>query len=163
MNEQMSEQSSEQRSAQQRASWPIRALVAVAEKVPHSTPARRVILSLVAVLAAAGAVLLGISGLTLSEGLAPVSGDRASTVRIATIDFLVADGTVFLEVPECVADDDSTVACLGETVDGEPVKSQSAGADPESVEISVADRVVYSGLIEDVLSEAADGGKAGAP
>lgn len=160
----MSEQLREQQSAPEKpAVWPIRALVAVAEKVPHSRGSRRLILALVALLAVGGAVLLGISGLTLSQGLAPVSGDRASTVRIATIDFLVADGTVFLEVPGCVTDDASTVVCIGKTVDGERVSSQSTGADPESIEINVADRAVYSGPIEDVLSAAADGGKVDAP
>lgn len=142
---------------ERKTSWPIRALVAVAENVPHTRAARRVILSAVGLLGAVGVVLLGLSVYSLTQGLAPVSGDRASTVRVATIDFLVAEGTEFLEVPECKTADDSTVTCAGQTIDGESLSSTSPGSDLEAIEISIGDRVAYSGSIDGVLAAAADG------
>lgn len=142
---------------QSSAPWPIRALVEVAEKVPHTRVARRIILSAVALLGVVGIVLLGLSVYSLTQGLAPVSGDRASTVRIATINFLVAEDTDFLEVPECETAEDWTVTCSGQTVNGEALKAGSSGETPEIVEIRVGDRVVYSGPVDALLEAAADG------
>ncbi|QIM18051.1 hypothetical protein G7066_04145 [Leucobacter coleopterorum] len=159
----MSGQSTAQSRPQGRPTWPIRALVAVAEMVPHTRLARRIILSVVGLLGAVGVVLLGLSVYSLTQGLAPVSGDRASTVRVATIDFLVTQNTAFLEVPACETAEDWTVTCSGKTVDGEALSATSPGEKPETVEISVGERVVYSGSIDDLLSAAADGTKAVKP
>ncbi|QIK64059.1 hypothetical protein G7068_13285 [Leucobacter viscericola] len=152
-----------QGTAQNRPAWPIRALVAVAEVVPHTRLARRIILSIVGLLGAVGVVLLGLSVYSLTQGLAPVSGDRASTVRIATVDFLASEDTAFLEVPACETAEDWTVTCSGKTVDGEALSATSPGEKPETVKISLGDRVVYSGPIDDLLSAAADGTKVVTP
>lgn len=144
-------------SGQSKSSWPVRALVAVAERVPHTRLARRIILSVVGLLGVIGAVLLGSSVYTLTQGLAPVSGDRASTVRIATINFLVSEDVALLEAPACETADDWTVSCTGQTIDGEALTAASPGEQAETVEISVGERLVYSGSIEELLEAAADG------
>ncbi|WP_418059101.1 hypothetical protein [Pimelobacter simplex] len=139
------------------APWPVRALVAVAERVPHTPRARRAILA-VAGLATAGAVAVAASSVdSVYEGLAPVSGDRASNVRVATIDFLLAAETSFLVVPDCIASAAGEVTCTGTTVDGEVLSSRSPADDPDVVEIRVGEKVVYAGSIADVLADAAEG------
>lgn len=139
------------------ASWPVRALVALAERVPHTPRGRRVVLALVGVVAAVMVVVAAGSVRSVYDGLAPVSGDRASNVRIATIDFLLDQQTGFLVVPDCVASAAGEVTCTGTTLDGDILSSRSPADDPDVVEIRVGERVVYSGSIADVLADAADG------
>lgn len=138
------------------ASWPVRALVAVASRVPHTRRGRRTVLALAAMVSAGAAVVAASSVDSVYEGLAPVSGDRASNVRIATIDVLLAEQTSFLVVPDCIASAAGEVTCTGTTLDGEVLSSRSPADDPDAVEIRVGERVVYDGSIADALAEAAD-------
>lgn len=138
-------------------SWPVRALVAVAERVPHTPRARRVLLALVGIAAVVTAVVAAGSVRSVYDGLAPVSGDRASNVRIATIDYLVGTDVPLLVVPDCLASAAGEVTCTGSTPAGVVLTSHSPADDPDRVEIRVGEKVVYDGSIEDVLAAAIDG------
>lgn len=138
-------------------SWPVRALVAVAERVPHTPRARRILLALVGVVAVGAVVVAAGSVRSVYDGLAPVSGDRASNVRVATIDYLVGSDVPLLVVPDCLASAAGEVTCTGSTLDGVALTSRSPADEPDQVEIRVGEKVVYAGSIEDLLAAAVDG------
>jgi hypothetical protein len=94
---------------------------------------------------------------TVVDGLAPVSGDRVSNVRIATVDVLLAQSTEFLVVPDCITAADGAVVCRGEALDGAELRSASPADDPDAHEVLVGEELVYSGSIAEVLRDAADG------
>ncbi len=97
---------------------------------------------------------LTLSGCSQIAAIAPVGGDRVSEVRYAALDVLAEKGIEVLAVPACSMTDDRAVSCMGTTVDGKSIAAESTAADPSALSVVVDGTVIYSGSIQNVLTDA---------
>jgi hypothetical protein len=104
-------------------------------------------------LTAAAALALTACGSQIA-GLAPVSGDAITSVRIAAIDVLLEQGVQMKVVPVCTTET-STYECTGETVEGAPIAISANNVKPLVMQVSVDGSVIYDGPVQEVLDEAA--------
>ena len=88
------------------------------------------------------------------EGATAYGGDRASTVRAATIDVLLAQAVAVRVWPGCV-ETGKQVSCTGTTVDGAAIVVESPGTSPVTLTITVGGQQVFSGEAIPVLDAAA--------
>lgn len=112
------------------------------------------------------AVVLGSAGCTQVAQLRGVAGGQISAVRTATNSALVDAGVVIGTAPTCAFEDPRYV-CAGTAGDGRPIhsvaevraafgatKDQWGAPEPADVSlvVTVGDRTVYEGTVEDVLT-----------
>ncbi len=97
---------------------------------------------------------LTLTGCSQVAAIAPVGGDRVAEVRYAALDILVKEAIEVLTVPACSMTDDRAVSCIGTTVDGKTIAVESTAADQSVLSVVVDGTVIYSGSIQDVLTDA---------
>lgn len=103
-------------------------------------------------LSAAVLLVLALSGCASQiDALGPVSGEGRTTLRIAVIDVLVANGIAMSDVPVCEPDAATNGAynCSGVTADGEPILA--ASPDGVTFSVTVDGAVVFEGNVDDVI------------
>jgi len=89
------------------------------------------------------------------DALAPVGGDKVTTVRIAAIDVVTGHGLLIRDAPRC-SDVGDGFSCVGSLTDGSSVVA-TAPADAETLTVQVAGQVLYDGSVQAVLDAAARG------
>lgn len=104
----------------------------------------------------AGCTATGLAGCSQVAALAPVGGDRVSSVRYAVADLLVAADVDVLTAPVCSSAGDD-VTCTGETADGARIEASAPAMDQDSLKVSIGDRVLYDGSLQKVLDDALEG------
>lgn len=104
-----------------------------------------------ALVALSAALLAGCSQVA---AIAPVGGNHLSEVRYAAIDLLVENEIDVLTAPVCATAADKTLACEGETVDGETITVTSPGDEQNQFTLVVGTETLYSGSVQDVLDDA---------
>ncbi len=102
--------------------------------------------------AVAGAVAL-LAGCSQAAAIAPVGGDRQATIRFAGNDVLAEQAVAVLVSPTCTQDA-SGVTCTGRTVPGETIRFVCPPGNPALLTVTVADRRLYSGPVQDVIDRA---------
>lgn len=103
------------------------------------------------VVAASALLLVGCSQVS---ALAPVGGDRVSSVRYAANDLLVDAGIDVMTAPVCVQAADKGVTCQGATMDGQDIRVVSTASDQARMVLRVGSRTLYDGDIQTVLEKA---------
>lgn len=94
-----------------------------------------------------------LAGCSMADSLKPVAGDKMNAVKFASIDVLMAQRVDILIAPVCTAPTSTTYSCQGETVKKEPI-AVTAAEDPYVMKVTVADKEIYSGSVQDVLDAA---------
>ena len=116
--------------------------------------ARRLMVVCVAVLGLALAAS-GCSQLSSEvEGAAVYGGDRASTVRSATINVLLDRAVAVRVWPGCI-ETGKQVSCTGTTASGAAIVVESPGTSPVTLTITVGGEQIFSGEAIPVLDAAA--------
>lgn len=103
---------------------------------------------------AALAVGLLASGCSQIDSLAPVSGGPIATLENAVGDVLVSSKVPLLVAPTCLTGTTS-FTCAGSTLDGDAVTVTATMGTPQTMTITVGDKVLYDGGVQDVLDAAA--------
>lgn len=88
------------------------------------------------------------------DGLAPVSGDDITGLRIAAIDVLLENRLTVLDAPVCTAAG-SGYSCVGSLTDGSAVVVTSPDADATTMTVTVGGTTIYDGSVKEVLDRAA--------
>jgi len=88
------------------------------------------------------------------EGATAYGGDRASTVRSATIDVLLDRAVAVRVWPGCI-ETGKQVRCTGTTADGAAIVVESPGTSPVTLTITVGGKQIFSGEAIPVLDAAA--------
>jgi hypothetical protein len=94
-----------------------------------------------------------LAGCSQIDALAPVGGDKITSVRNAANNVLVQQQVEILVAPTC-----STVetgfSCMGSTVDNEPIVVEASGTAPFPLVITVDGITIFEGSAQDVLDQA---------
>lgn len=85
--------------------------------------------------------------------LQPVAGDAITELNIAAIDVLLREDVRVLVAPVCRYEAE-TYRCEGTTVGDDPIVVSAQGSSPESFAVTVGERTVYDGSIDDVIEQA---------
>ncbi len=93
---------------------------------------------------------------TQIDSLRPVAGDKITGLNIAATDVLVSQGVEILVAPVCEYANES-YDCAGTTLSGKKIAVTAAGAEPESMTVTVGSKTIYDGSIDEVLQQAARG------
>jgi hypothetical protein len=104
----------------------------------------------------AGCAAMGLVGCSQVAALAPVGGDRVSSVRYAVADLLVAADVEVLTAPVC-SSAGADVTCKGEAADGSRIEASAPGTEQDLLKVSIGDRVLYDGSLQKVLDDALEG------
>jgi hypothetical protein len=99
-------------------------------------------------------LLIGsLAGCSQIDALAPVGGDKITSVRNAAYNVLVQQQVEILVAPTC-----STVeagfSCIGSTVRNEPIVVEASGTAPFPLVITVDGIMIFEGSAQDVLDQA---------
>lgn len=101
----------------------------------------------------AAALMLLLAGCSQIAAIAPVGGDHLAEVRFAANDLLLQADVDLLTAPACATGPDGTIACEGETLQGERITVESPADEPRSLTVTVGSDTLYSGSIQKVLEK----------
>jgi hypothetical protein len=92
------------------------------------------------------------------SALTPVGGDDIASVRTAAVDVLLAQDVVIIQAPTCTKSD-TAITCAGTSTNDVPIDVEAplAAADTMTMTLTVGDKVLYAGSVQDILDRAARG------
>ncbi|MFN3340089.1 MAG: hypothetical protein ACK40Z_10380 [Dietzia sp.] len=93
---------------------------------------------------------LALAGCSQIDALAPVGGAEIADLRYATNEVLLEQGVEVLVAPVC-AGHGADLRCVGETVGNETITATLASEDGASFDLTVGERLIYSGPVQAVL------------
>ena len=105
-----------------------------------------------------GLLVIGSTGCSQVDALAPVSGKDLVEARVAADDVLLTQHVAILTAPMCPPPDKgvATISCTGRTVANELITiTVVPGPDTDALDVTVGSRSIYRGTVQDVLTAAA--------
>lgn len=107
--------------------------------------------------ALAGAAGILLAGCSQVAALAPVGGDRITSLRIAAVDVLLAEGVQIKVTPVCETGT-TDYTCEGSTMSGDTISVTGPVTGDLTMVVKVGDRTVYDGSVATVLEQNAQAG-----
>jgi hypothetical protein len=94
-----------------------------------------------------------LAGCSQIDALAPVGGDKITSVRNAVYDVLVQQQVEVLVAPTCTTIE-TGFTCTGSTVNNEKIVAEASGTAPFPLVITVDGVAIFEGSAQDILDEA---------
>lgn len=104
---------------------------------------------------ACAAIILPLAACSEVSGLLAGGSAAPHHVQQAAIDVLLQEKVAIKVAPECSQDQSGQISCTpGKTEQGQPITVAVSASKPVTAEVKVADRVVYSGSVQDAIDKA---------
>jgi hypothetical protein len=100
---------------------------------------------------------LAVTGCSQVAALAPVGGDRVTTVKVAANDLLLAQGVAIKVAPVCETGE-TEYDCTGSTMSGDTITVTAPLKGDLTMVLKVGDRTLHDGPVDPVIQKNAEAG-----